>query len=687
MTPDEPSYGEWHVRSEGVTPVRVDRRGTVPAMDLIKAKLLGFRRFSDSAIDLDESVVAIVGPNEAGKSSILDALASLENSDKFGADLTRGTDPDDNHSVVELTFVLDDEELAYVGGVEGRGHPRYYVEWKTANGRRYHRVHPQYHRNRQVREAIRTELAEALNKRPPSAPADDAAIPDPADAEEASAQPGLTERLEKVVDELDTEHENLHATIIELIANGKDAAQDLLDHGDTKVAKKWLSGIIDALERLHAHESAENPRDKLLGYLSGRRPQILMFSQEQRELASEYPVGRLADPPAVLTNLLRLGGVDVGRLNTAISQGMNEVRYTIQTQANRLLRQRFGEAWRQSDVMPELQIDEAAIRIQVSAAKGEYTSIAERSDGLRTFVAMYAYTYLEAHETPPVLLIDEAEHHLHYDAQADLVRVFTEQQTAAKIIYTTHSAGCLPQDLGRGVRVARPVLDEAGEETGRSEISNSFWTEGPGFSPLMLAMGASVMALVPTRRAIIAEGAADFILLPTLFRQALEREHIEFQVAPGLAEVIPTEVEELALEAPRVAYLLDGDAGGRKHGSKLRAAGIDASRVVSLPEGCSTEDLVTDEAYTWAVNVELHRSYGEGVQRPGTMSSPGRAASMAQWCADQGITPPSKRKVANHLAARGRRSSILDPRHRDSLRTLHDKLTQLLAVPGSSNAV
>lgn len=651
-------------------------------MDLIKARIQGFRRFQGDTIDLDEDVVAIVGPNEAGKSSILQAIASLRNRDPFGSDLTRGTEPEDSQAVVELTYVLDDDELAYVHELDGVGQPRYYIHWKAADGTTYHKVHPQYRRDRSARTEIRQWLTSALDERPPSAPSDDAAKTDPEAAEGVAERPELTEQIEQLTDELDTDRQNLHQEVVESIPDARQAAQDLVAYADTKVATNWLNEVIDALDRLHAHESSENPRERLLSYLSDRRPQALLFTEEQRQLASEYAVEQLADPPAALKNLFRLGDVDVDKLQKAITQGRNDVRYTIQNQANKRLRQRFGEAWRQSEVTPELQIDEAAVRIQVSAARDEYTSIAERSDGLRTFVAMYAFTYLEAHDTPPILLVDEAEHHLHYDAQADLVRVFTEQQTAAKVIYTTHSAGCLPQDLGRGVRVARPVLDDTGDDTGRSEISNSFWTEGPGFSPLMLAMGASVMALVPTRRAVIAEGAADFILLPTLFRQALGKDHLEFQVAPGLAEVSPSQVQELTLEAPRIAYLLDGDEAGRDHAQKLRSAGVDESRILFLPRECSSEDLVSDEVYTWAVNTELHRSHGgDATLDPGVLSSPGRASSLAEWCEERGLATPSKRRLANHLAAHGRRNLVLDQPHRTTLHDLHQMLAKVLDLP------
>ena len=77
----------------------------------------------------------------------------------------------------------------------------------------------------------------------------------------------------------------------------------------------------------------------------------------------------------------------------------------------------------------------------------------ERSDGLRQFVALVALAAHQPNPVPPILLIDEVETHLHYNAQADLIEVPTEQNAARQIVYTTHSAACLPQDLGLGVRV------------------------------------------------------------------------------------------------------------------------------------------------------------------------------------------------------------------------------------------
>ena len=172
----------------------------------------------------------------------------------------------------------------------------------------------------------------------------------------------------------------------------------------------------------------------------------------------------------------------------------------------------------------------------------DYIEIDQRSDGLRQFVALRAYVALEEATVKPVLLIDEAETHLHYDAQADLVQVLEEQDDVAKVVYTTHSAGCLPRDLGTGIRAIVPTYRESDGErsqTDDSEVVNRFWTHGRGFSPILIAMGASVLAFASTRKAVIAEGMSDAMLLPTLIREATGADHLEYQVAPTLLKHPP----------------------------------------------------------------------------------------------------------------------------------------------------
>ena len=128
----------------------------------------------------------------------------------------------------------------------------------------------------------------------------------------------------------------------------------------------------------------------------------------------------------------------------------------------------------------------------VSNPAGGYSTLDERSDGLKIFVSLLALTATQQSEVPPIVLIDELERHLHYDAQADVVQVMSTQTVIPQIIYTTHSAGCLPEDIGAGVR-----LVGTNDGANRSTVENRFWSTGPGFSPLLIGMGASSLAFRP----------------------------------------------------------------------------------------------------------------------------------------------------------------------------------------------
>jgi predicted ATP-dependent endonuclease of OLD family len=245
------------------------------------------------------------------------------------------------------------------------------------------------------------------------------------------------------------------------------------------------------------------------------------------------------------------------------------------------------------------------------------------------------------------LLVDEAESHLHYDAQADLIRVFSQQRSAAKVIYTTHSAGCLPQDLGTGVRVVVPA------DNGSSKLRNHFWTEGPGFSPLITAMGASVLALTPTRFAVIGEGPSEAIMLPSLFREVSQRDDLGFQIAPGLAEIKPSAVTELDLEGAHVAYVVDGDKGGRAIRRKLEKGGVPADLIVTLGGPSSKavlEDMLKKDAYLRAVNLELARSHGKEIQMPSqALPDLERPSAVEVWCAKNDVEAPNKPAVSYRI--------------------------------------
>jgi predicted ATP-dependent endonuclease of OLD family len=357
--------------------------------------------------------------------------------------------------------------------------------------------------------------------------------------------------------------------------------------------------------------------------------------------------------------------------------------------ANEAFVELFRDRWSQANLKVHIRVNENVVHVFVQTANGRLIPIADRSAGLRQFIALLAFVESNREEGERViLLVDEAETHLHYNAQADLVNIFTRQTFVDKIIYTTHSAGCLPFDLGTGVRVIEPVGAEGSprEEWERSKINNAFWTGGPGFSPLLMAMGANSFVFAALRKAVIGEGPTEVILLPTILREATGKP-LDFQVAPGVSSVHRDAVRELDASAARLAYIVDGDQGGMDHRQKLIDNDVEEERIVILgaDEELAIEDVVNAGIYLEAVNRVL-RFYGKPLCPANRIGASGRKAGVKAWCEENGVGKPGEREVAQQIlqvAAERRREGepdqVLDDDRRGLVLEAHTKLKALLA--------
>ncbi len=644
----------------------------VSGMRLVTLGVRGYKRFAESCeMNVDGRVVAIVGPNEAGKTSWLRALAHLnEPGELQEAEWTRGQSRGTGR-VVWGRFALDDSDYAELSDVPNARNIRWYELWKDADGKLVHRLLPgrAVHRDERPRQRVASALLQAADHRSVAAV-----------VESSSEAPSLADSLRAAHTALASGPEDLTGDVLEQIA----ALEARLAPVEWPPrTPKYIRDLAMGLDKLSEHERAARPEDVALSYLAGRRPRFLLFGESHRDLRSDYELLEHADdPPTALDNLSQLAGLDLEKLRDKTVAGDFGEAERLLEDANRCLQVRFAESWRQSAVFVRLRTDGTLLRILISATVGGYTSIAERSDGLRAFIALLTFSALHASDQRPILLLDEAENHLHYDAQADLVRVFSRQQTAAKIVYTTHSAGCLPQDLA-GVRLIVPG------EHGRSEVRNWFWADGAGFTPLLIGMGASVMAFTPTRYAVFAEGGSEVVLLPTLLRDALGLDaELGYQVVPSLSEITAAQVAGLDLEAARVACVVDGDTEGGRIRRKLIRGGMPEDRIVSvggLGSGLVLEDLVDLQPYVDAVNAELGRSHGPDVRVPTTaLQGTNRARRLKEWCERMGVGEPNKRAVGYQLLRIHSENGVrlVSGRRRQHLRAINRACRAALKMEG-----
>lgn len=341
----------------------------------------------------------------------------------------------------------------------------------------------------------------------------------------------------------------------------------------TSRASSLLSrSSVACLNRVADFEQLPNPTVHAINVSKSRVPMILDFDEGERGLLGEYTLSEVAtNQPPALENLVAIGGLDLSVLLTASQIGDTPRVQEMEREANLALESAFAKTWSQSDIEVMFRLDSGQLKISIFDSKKKFSSFEERSDGLRQFVALRAFV-TRSQAVDPILLIDEAEQHLHYDGQADLVQMFARQKVASKIIYSTHSAGCLPEDLGTSIRLIYSTNDVVLE----SSIQNKFWAKDHmGFSPLLIGMGATTLAFFPMRKALVGEGITETMLLPSLFREAASLEYLGFQVVPGLANVSRAQLPKLNDTGTHVAYFLDSDPEGEKYRKALKKAGID----------------------------------------------------------------------------------------------------------------
>lgn len=649
-------------------------------MRLISAHVRGYGRIVDSKVNLDAKVIAIVGPNEAGKTTLLNALAFVDRGGEIPVpERSRAGEVGDDTQVTALDYVLDDNDRAALVDLDLQEAPkRVVISRPAAGGSLYVNLKP-----RPVKSVVPLSNAlDALAATLAQSDLDQLVDPDTAYADPASdAARDYRAELQVVVDAA-TGAVELPGTALteDVLSTARSLrAVTLTDGPDGERAAEALDALIAWAER-------EEPGDEARDIIWRRAPRFVLFDEEDRSIQSAYNFEQVANPPRALANLAGMAALDLAELYQFIQTGDTARRRSAIVKANKRMDALFEEAWKQSRLSVHFEVDGSELRIELMEDGDNVTVFSERSAGLRMFIALIAFLKVRGSDRPPVLLIDEAENHLHIDAQADLVNMFVAQEQAVKVIYTTYSPACLPPDLGTGIRVVAPRKDNFQI----SDVMNSFWQGAAGFSPLMMAMGAAAAAFTPARYVVLAEGATEMILLPTLMRAALDLSELPYQVAAGLAEAPTDLLPTLDLEAARVVYLVDGDDGGKKLASSLEDLDTPSSLIVELAVP-GIENVVDLDCYRDAL-VALVGESNPGLSATDLSSlasvevkdAASTAKTFAQWITNKGWRVPSKVAVANWLVTHGKAQP--SESGRETLIAVHQRLVSALRLDKHSDS-
>lgn len=581
-------------------------------MRLLKLYVKNFKRFAgDHTLEVDEQLVALVGPNEAGKSSLLDALDRLGSGElPHASDRTRLSAAE---CMVGGMFALDDDDRTAIAGIRGGERVRTIKIRRVLGDGEFIDLDESPLRDLEPRRRCRDALVAIADD-----PALDSAF---STSDEWRWDSQQFERALEILGLVDETLAPDQIAVLDEVANRLRAIQFEPDEvpGDDLPPERSAAGreqadlrdaAANTLALQGSVERRSTPWDEITQVLSERLPKTALFKPEDRQLESHYDLATVADPascPPALANLARVAGLDLRSIHDMVVSDHRPHVEQLLIEANARIKERFVLSWRQARVFPHFTLD-GTLQIYVSTEGNDFSYPAERSDGLRWFLALYSFL-LSRQQPNLILLVDEAETHLHYDAQADLIDALMSQGIASKVVYSTHSVGCLPPDLGRGIRAVVPDRDDE-----RSSIRNTYWwleqgeDEKVGHIPLLFGMGASLLALTVPRYALIAEGPSDAILLPTLMCRLLTLPSLRYRVVPGLSEISSALVPRLLSHAGEVVCLVDGDSGGIKIARRLAKHGIPSDRVLSLKQianNATVEDLVTATLLADAIRAEV----------------------------------------------------------------------------------
>jgi len=152
---------------------------------------------------------------------------------------------------------------------------------------------------------------------------------------------------------------------------------------------KYIQNIPNDLDELYDYES-QDPNDQASEILDSQCPNVLNFTEEDRGLKSEFNL-EYTNYPKALQNLASLANLDLDQLHNSIKNNDVGQIETIIQRANSRLEEIFKDTWSQSGVHVHLKLDGYLLHILVGSVDISFLSIAERSDGLRWFVALLSF--------------------------------------------------------------------------------------------------------------------------------------------------------------------------------------------------------------------------------------------------------------------------------------------------------
>lgn len=555
-------------------------------MKLIKARVQNYRSIRDTGeFDVETLKTIMVGPNEAGKSAILQALQQINRPEGVnGFDSLRDyprkllnkidqgeVDPDDT-PVATVWFSVEDDladlpESAQVKGLE-------YTRTVYLNNKATHSI---------------------------------AGLPSQktyADVESDLLR--LAKHLDGQVEE-DEEGEPPSKTLDDIVSGW----QQTFIIGEKRAAalEPWLKDAItlvdeddakenERLKRLRVAIQEPMDRARALKILDDKTPKFVLFSNYFRvrpiihlaKLAQRVASGVLEDDSYDYGNmcLLKLLGLDADELSRLGKAGLAPNGQIVEldtfrdeldkrdyrlNSASIMLTDSIREVWNPNPKRAEadrlrIKADGQYLKVVVEDELGVEVELDQRSEGFQWLVSFFVVFFAEAQDKHDnaILLLDEPGLHLHGLKQRDFRETVSKLAAKNQTLFTTHSPFLVGPDELDLVRVVEMTDRNEGTKVHTSVTAN----DPAALLPLQEALGYDLaQSLFTQKQNLVLEGLTDYWYVDAvseLLREAGEADLNQkiAMVPANTAGKVVYFATILHAQGLRVVALLDSDNAGNQ---------------------------------------------------------------------------------------------------------------------------
>ena len=357
-----------------------------------------------------------------------------------------------------------------------------------------------------------------------------------------------------------------------------------------------LSELRSALESHSTmiQDSVASLKKALLDHI----PNFVLFSAFDDIFPNEIPLGEL-ESNKWIKDLSAMSDLDVQTINGQNRNAKKQHKHQLNLQLN----SDFSQFWTQD--LSKLSIDWDSERLEFwIEEQNNFYPPELRSQGRRWHLAFYIRVSARARgDVPNIILIDEPGLYLHATAQRDVLKHLEDSSQTCQVIISTHSPYLIePEKLERVRLVQKSDLRGTYVENKIHAVSDK-----ETLTPILTAIGLELnqgIASVDKVSNVIVEGPSDYFYL-TAFKEIFGGFQGNF-ISGGSSGNMPKIGTILQGWGCRVIYLYDNDQAFKDAQKSIKKDWVTISKdwLLSLKVDGAIEDIFTKQEYATIVGVD-----------------------------------------------------------------------------------